>query len=274
MKPAIFSYARPGSWSEAVELVKAGARPGAGTQSLGPLLNLRLAQPKTIADLRHLPDYAGVTVAGSVLRIGAGTTHASIEDGAVPGRAGEIMAGIARRIAYRAVRNLGTIGGSVALADPSADWPACLMALGAQAVIAGPDGTRREEVETLIQGPYQTSLMPGEIIVGFEIAQHKSARWGVSKVSRKSGAFADSIAVFIDTTSDGPARLALTGTTSHARILPRVGQYAESSRVLNPDELRATVREDLAEIDPAADAYQLRCHVATVSRAIAEARAT
>ena len=84
MKPAPFAYARPIDWSEAIQLVAAGARPGAGTQSLGPLLNLRLAQPDTIADLRHLPGYAGVAVEGGVVRIGAGTTHAAIEDGAVP----------------------------------------------------------------------------------------------------------------------------------------------------------------------------------------------
>jgi aerobic carbon-monoxide dehydrogenase medium subunit len=142
MKPAAFSYARPQSWSDALKLVASGARPGAGTQSLGPLLNFRLAQPDTIADLRHLPDYSGVAVSGGVLRIGAGTTHAAIEDGAVPGRAGAIMAGVARRIAYRPVRNRGTIGGSLAHADPAADWVAVLPALGATAVSLGPKGER------------------------------------------------------------------------------------------------------------------------------------
>ena len=76
MKPAPFAYARPKDWPDALRLLAAGARPGAGTQSLGPLLNLRLAQPDTIADLRHLPDYAGVALAGDAIRIGAGTTPA------------------------------------------------------------------------------------------------------------------------------------------------------------------------------------------------------
>lgn len=276
MKPSAFEYSRPGTVAEAVSLLTdsdGNAMPICGGQSLLILMGLRFAMTGLLVDISRLEDLHRVDQRDGQVFIGAATTHAAIEDGKVPDPSLGLMSRVAGKIAYRAVRNLGTIGGSVALADPSADWPACLMALGAQAVIAGPDGTRREEVETIIQGPYQTSLTAGEIIVGFEIAQHKSARWGVSKVSRKSGAFANSIAVFIDTTSDGPARLALTGTTSHARILPRVGRYAESSRVLNPDELRATVREDLAEIDPAADPYQLRCHVATVSRAIAEARA-
>ena len=81
MKPAAFAYARPKSWSDVPQLIANGARAGAGMQSLGPLLNLRLAQPETIADLRHLPSFAGVTVEGAVVRIGAGTTHAAIEDG-------------------------------------------------------------------------------------------------------------------------------------------------------------------------------------------------
>ena len=143
MKPASFIYARPTDWSDALKLLAEGARPGAGTQSLGPLLNLRLAQPDTIADLRHLPGYAGVAVDGGMVRIGAGTTHAAIEDGAVPGRVGEIMAAVARGIAYRPVRNRGTIGGSLAHADPAADWVAVLPALGATAVALGPKGERR-----------------------------------------------------------------------------------------------------------------------------------
>ncbi len=143
MKPAPFAYARPRDWPEALRLLANGARPGAGTQSLGPLLNLRLAQPDTLADLRHLPFYAGVTVGDGVLRIGAGTTHAAIEDGAVPGRTGAIMAAIARGIAYRPVRNRGTIGGSLAHADPAADWVAVLPALGATAIALGPGGERR-----------------------------------------------------------------------------------------------------------------------------------
>jgi carbon-monoxide dehydrogenase medium subunit len=97
-------------------------------------------------------------------------------------------------------------------------------------------------------------------------------RWGTSKVSRKSGAFADSMAVFVEASGDAPSRAVLTGTTSHARILPRVGKYVQDHGTLDPGDLRAVVLGDLAEIVPDADAYQLRCHVATVSRAITEAR--
>ena len=190
MKPAAFAYARPQDWSEALRLVASGARPGAGTQSLGPLLNLRLAQPDTIADLRHLPDYAGVTVAGDVIRIGAGTTHAAIEDGAVPGRTGVIMAGVARRIAYRPVRNRGTIGGSLAHADPAADWVATMPALGATAIALGPRGERRIALDGFVTGIFETALASDELLRAVEVpVLPDAARWGHWKFCRKIGEF-------------------------------------------------------------------------------------
>ena len=195
MKPAVFAYARPKDWSDAVTLVANGARAGAGTQSLGPLLNLRLAQPDTIADLRHLPGYAGVTVTDGVMRIGAGTTHAAIEDGAVPGRTGTIMAGIARGIAYRPVRNRGTIGGSLAHADPAADWVAVLPALGATAVALGPRGERRIAATAFVKGIFETALEADELLRFIEVpALPAEARWGHWKFCRKVGEFSKATA--------------------------------------------------------------------------------
>jgi carbon-monoxide dehydrogenase medium subunit len=195
MKPAAFSYARPRSWSDAVKLVASGARPGAGTQSLGPLLNLRLAQPNTIADLRHLPDYAGVTALEGVLRIGAGTTHAAIEDGAVPGRTGEIMAAVARRIAYRPVRNRGTIGGSLAHADPAADWVAVLPVLGGTAIALGPKGERRLPLSNFVTGIFETALAADELLRAVEVpVLPAGARWGHWKFCRKIGEFSKATA--------------------------------------------------------------------------------
>ncbi len=195
MKPAAFDYARPKSWSDAVQLIAGGARAGAGTQSLGPLLNLRLAQPDTIADLRHLPGYAGVAVEGDVVRIGAGTTHAAIEDGAVPGRVGAIMAAIAHGIAYRPVRNRGTIGGSLAHADPAADWVAVLPALGATAVALGPKGERRIPAAEFVQGIFETALAADELLRFIEMpVLPTEARWGHWKFCRKVGEFSKATA--------------------------------------------------------------------------------
>jgi carbon-monoxide dehydrogenase medium subunit len=195
MKPASFAYVRPNSWSEALQLVADGARPGAGTQSLGPLLNLRLAQPDTIADLRHLPDYAGVVPGGEVVRIGAGTTHAAIEDGAVPGRVGQIMAAVARGIAYRPVRNRDTIGGSLAHADPAADWVAVLPALGATAVTLGPRGERRVALAGFVKGIFETALDADELLRAIEVpVLPAEARWGHWKFCRKVGEFSKATA--------------------------------------------------------------------------------
>ena len=205
MKPAAFSYARPRDWPEALALVASGARPGAGTQSLGPLLNLRLAQPETIADLRHLPDYAGVTLAGDVLRIGAGTTHAAIEDGAVPGRMGEIMASIARRIAYRPVRNRGTIGGSLAHADPAADWVAVLPALGGTAIALGPNGERRIALAGFVTGIFETALAADELLRAVEVpVLPAGARWGHWKFCRKIGEFSKATACVLSVPGAAP----------------------------------------------------------------------
>jgi carbon-monoxide dehydrogenase medium subunit len=195
MKPAPFGYARPTDWPEALRLLAAGAQPAAGTQSLGPLLNLRLAEPATLADLRHLPDFAGVMTVNGVIRIGAGTTHAAIEDGAVPGRSGEIMADVARRIAYRPVRNRGTVGGSLAHADPAGDWVAVLPALGATAIALGTGGERRIPTARFVTGIFETALAAGELLRAIEVpALPAEARWGHWKFCRKPGEFSKATA--------------------------------------------------------------------------------
>jgi carbon-monoxide dehydrogenase medium subunit len=205
MKPAAFSYTRPKSWSDALKLIADGARPGAGTQSLGPLLNLRLAQPETIADLRHLPGYAGVAVDGAVVRIGAGTTHAAIEDGAIPGRVGEIMAAVAHGIAYRPVRNRGTIGGSLAHADPAADWVAVLPALGATAVALGPKGERRIATAGFVKGIFETALAPDELLRFVEVpVLPAEVRWGHWKFCRKVGEFSKATACVLAMAGKAP----------------------------------------------------------------------
>lgn len=198
MKPAAFAYARPADWAAAIALLEAGARPSAGSQSLGPMLNLRLVQPATVADLRHLPGFAGVSGTAGMVRIGAGTTHAAIEDGAVPGRLGEILAGVARRIAYRAVRNRGTIGGSFAHADPAADWVAVLPCFSGHAVALGRDGERRIPLDAFQCGLFETALRPGELLSALELAAlPPETRWGHWKFCRKPGEFSKATACLL-----------------------------------------------------------------------------
>ena len=139
MKAAPFEHARPASLAEAISLLAARAnttRVLAGGQSLGPMLNLRLAQPRLLVQVDRLPELAGVAIDANAVTIGACVTHAAIADGRVPDIGGNVLARVADNIAYRAVRNRGTIGGSLCHADPAADWVTVLTALDAIAAAA------------------------------------------------------------------------------------------------------------------------------------------
>src|SRR5256885_6913647 len=185
MKSAPFEYVRPKSVAEAsVALGRRGATTAAiaGGQSLMPVLGLRVALIDLLVDISRLDDLKIVAETPDSLWLGALTTHAAIEDRKVPDIFSGLMRRVAGQIAYRAVRNHGTIGGSVALADPAADWPACLMALGADVRIAGRNGVRSEPVTEFVVDAYSTSLKAGEIILGFDLP-HAAAppRWGFAK---------------------------------------------------------------------------------------------
>ena len=161
MKAAAFDYAVPKSIAEATALLGSnGAATAAiaGGQSLLPMLNLRVALPDLVVDLGRLEELKEIAATRTNIRVGALTTHAAIEDGKLPEAFGGLMQKVASKISYRAVRNHGTIGGSVALADPAADWPGCLLALGAQVRIAGRKGIRSQPIGEFVLGQYSTSL--------------------------------------------------------------------------------------------------------------------
>jgi len=203
LKPAPFDYAAAAGSAAAVALLVqagAGARPLAGGQSLGPMLNLRLARPAALIDLSRAADLRGARDEGDAVVYGAAVTHAEIEDGVVPDATPGWMVAVARRIAYRAVRNRGTIGGSLAHADPAADWVNVLTALDAAVVIAGPRGLRTVPLTGFFTGPLATALAPGEVIAAVRVPKRSAAaRWGYWKFCLKAGDFARaSAAVLID----------------------------------------------------------------------------
>ena len=135
MKPAPFGYERPRDLKATLSLLaeaEASAKIIAGGQSLGPMLNLRLVEPQTIVDITALAELKQVERRGDELVLGACVTHADIEDGRIPDVTRGAMQGVAANIAYRAVRNRGTVGGSLSHADPAADWVSALSALGAK----------------------------------------------------------------------------------------------------------------------------------------------
>ncbi len=276
MKSAPFDYVKATSVadaSRALVAVKGTAMVLGGGQSLMPLLALRVAPADVLVDIGRIADLKAVTPIPGGLRIGAGITHADVEDGKVADHTGGLLRKVAAGIAYRAVRNHGTIGGSVALADPAADWPVCLLALGASVCIAGPEGERVEPIDQFLRGAYVTSLEPGEIITSFDVpAPPTGARFGYTKVVRKSGAFAMSIGCVVRAPVGDSATVTLGGTTTRPALMPNTALALARSSLPAEQEIRAAIAADLAEAAPDADPYQLRLHTATLLRAVKEAQ--
>ena len=194
MKPAAFEYMRPTTLADAAALLgepQVFSKALAGGQSLGPMLNLRLAQPDLLVDITSIPELTAVADGPDHLDLGACVTHADIEDGRVPDPAGGLLRQVAGRIAYRAVRNRGTIGGSLAHADPAADWISALALVDACAIVWTPRGSRPVVVADLIVSSFTTVLRPDELIQAVRVPKlSAAARWGFFKFSQKAGEFA------------------------------------------------------------------------------------
>ena len=197
MKAAQFDYVRPRDVAEALSALQApDAKPIAGGQSLGPMLNLRLARPKMLVDVSRIAALCETTDEGDAWRIGASVTHAQLEDKPLAGC--EPLAKVARAIAYRAVRNRGTVGGSLAHADPAADWPLALAALDATVRVAGSAGKREIKADALMTAAFTTQLRDDEIIESVRVPKLGSgARWGYYKFWRKTGEFPDASAALL-----------------------------------------------------------------------------
>jgi carbon-monoxide dehydrogenase medium subunit len=172
MYPAAFDYHAPTSIKEALGLLgqyKDDAKLLAGGHSLIPMMKLRLAQPKHLVDLRKVPGLSGIREEGGALAIGAMTTHWQVESSPVVKSKLPVLSEVAGLIGDPAVRNLGTVGGSLAHADPAADWPASMIALGAEFVCEGPKGRRTVKVDDWFQGIMTTAVREDEILVELRI---------------------------------------------------------------------------------------------------------
>ena len=201
MKPAPYDYVRPRDLDAAVALVSRGggaAKIVAGGQSLGPMLNLRLVEPALVVDVAALAALRRAAIEDGDLVLGACVTHADIEDGRVPDVTRGAMRGVAGSIAFRAVRNRGTVGGSLSHADPAADWVSALTALDARVVLRGEADARTVPMAEFVTGAFETALGPGEILAAVRIPPlPPGARWGYAKACRKAGEFAHAIAAVV-----------------------------------------------------------------------------
>lgn len=270
MKPASFEYVRPDSVEHAVEeLARHGgeARPLAGGQTLGPMLNLRLALPSCLVDLGGIGALKRIERRGDRIIIGSGVTHAAIEDGAVAAQAGLLLSEVASGIAYRAIRNRGTIGGSLAHADPSADWITTMSLLDACVRIAGPSGRREVAMPDFMSGAFTTAIGPSDILTEIEIADlSPSARWGYYRVCRKAGEFPDAVgAVLLD--PDRALSRVVVGALDGkpAFLLGLADRVArEGAACATAEIIEAAIRE----VAPGLDDVDLQLHRAAVRRAI------
>lgn len=275
MKPALFDYARPRDLASALTLLgsNAGAKVMAGGQSLGPMLNLRLAQPEQIVDITAIDELKQADISGDELVLGACITHADIEDGRVADVTGGAMRSVAANIAYRAVRNRGTLGGSLSHADPAADWVSVLTAFGARVALRSTSGMRQVALSDFIVGALQSCLTPGELVAAIHVPQRAAtAQWGYVKTCRKTGEFAHGqCAVLIDP-SAASARIVIGALDAAPTVVAEPAELFGGRIDANyKTKFDARVADGLLSEAGIADATQRHIHLTVMQRALREA---
>jgi carbon-monoxide dehydrogenase medium subunit len=278
MKAAAFAYERPSDLNAVLALM--GKTDGvikvmAGGQSLGPMLNLRLVQPDLVVDITGLAELKLAERSGDELVIGACVTHGDIEDGRIPDVTRGAMQRVAAAIAYRAVRNRGTIGGSLSHADPAADWVSALAALGAKVTLRSLAGVRHLAIAEFVTGALESALRPGEIVESVRVpAMTTTARWGYVKACRKTGEFAHAIAAVMIDPEQATARVVIGAVEATPIVLDDAAALF-GGRVSGDFERQFDARAADAILVKAgiASAVDRHIHVAVLRRAINEASA-
>jgi len=273
VKPVRFDYACPNDVEGALQIARSegSSKFIAGGQSLGPLLNLRLVQPELLIDITAIDELKRIDEGEDAITIGSCVTHADIEDGRVPDVTGGPLRAVAANIAYRAVRNRGTIGGSLAHADPAADWITALSGLGAEAVVRGAAGERRVPVETLMTGVFESGLAHDELLGAVRIGRlSRTARWGYYKYCRKTGELAQAMAAYLYDPDRSVCR-AVIGAAGGPPIVFGSAAALFSNGVAGESSVdRALIVQALAARGMS-DKVEQQIHFACLQRAIAQA---
>jgi carbon-monoxide dehydrogenase medium subunit len=203
MKPAPFEYHRPTSFAETFALLDEYGDDGrvlAGGQSLLPALNMRLATPRAVIDINRLPGLDGIDMTSDGLMIGALARHEAVEHSAVVRQHAPLIAAAMPHVGHPAIRTRGTFGGSVALADPAAELPACIVALDAVIRVRSRRGDRNIPAADFFRGIYTTALEPDELVTGVLVPPAPGSRSAFGELARRHGDFA------------------LAGLAAHARV--------------------------------------------------------
>ena len=259
MKAAAFDYLKPKALQEALSLLAEagdGAQLIAGGQTLLATLNLRLSEPSVLIDITDLTELKGITLVGDQLRIGALVTHTEIEDSKLIAKHAPLLKAAAPHIAHRAIRNLGTWGGSLAYGDPAAEWPACSLALRATMIIQGPSGERRISANDFFIDLYTTSLEPDEILVATEIPIATSQEiFYFHELARRHGDYAVAgLAAAAQKQGDVLTKCAFTFfSVSSKPVMATKAQDLVNGKKLNEELIGKAVAATREEIETIAD---------------------
>jgi carbon-monoxide dehydrogenase medium subunit len=261
LKAPPFAYARARSLAEVFDLLAQhgdSAKLLAGGQSLLAALNMRLSAPRLLIDISRLTELKGIQARDGTVRIGALTTHAEIERSPEIRKHLPLLAQAAPHIAHPAIRNVGTLGGSVALADPAAEWPACCVALDAQVVIAAKSGTRRVAARDFFKGLYATALRPTEVLTYIEIkALGPDYRSAFVELAQRRGDYAIAGLAAVAKRAAGALtdlRLAFLGV-GPTPVLARGAMAAMEGKRVAADAVAAATKALAKDLDPAPDLY-------------------
>ena len=280
MKPAAFDYVRPTSIGEALRLLDTdGAKVLAGGQSLVPLMAFRLVRPTTLVDIGALPGLASIEDQGDSIAIGALVTHRTVE--LDPGLKASVplLSRALQEVGHVAIRNMGTVGGSLAHADPAAEWPAVAIALDGVVQVTGPGGERDIAVDQMFVDWMQTDLAPGEIITKLQVrVPPAGAGWGFAEVARRRGDFALAGAAVVLVASAGrveSARVGLIGaglTPIRSRSVEAAlqGVPLDSPRLMTAS---ASIDDDIDPLDDqhATSAFRRKLAHVMLERALQQA---
>ena len=263
MKPAPFEYFRPRTLDEALSLLAehgSDAKPLAGGQSLIPAMNFRLATPSVLVDLNRLTELSYVQDGTGELRIGGMTRQRAVERSPLVGQRFPLIAETMPHIAHPAIRNRGTIGGSLAHADPAAELPAVMVALNATFAAAGKAGTRAIRADEFFTGLFSTALEPGELLTEISIppAQKRSG-FAFHEISRRHGDFAlvgVAVAVRLDAAGRcDDARIALLSVGDRPMLAEQAGRLLVG-QMPSAGSIRAAAETTAAhDIDPPSDIH-------------------
>ena len=285
MKSPEFDYIKARSLEQALSLLASHgdeARILAGGQSLLAALNMRLSEPALLIDISGLNHLRGIQVTPSALRIGALTTHTDIENSAQVAQHAPLLKLAVPHIAHRAIRNAGTFGGSIANADPAAEWPCCLLALDGQVVAQSPRGERRIAALDFFTGLYTTELADDEVLTACELPLAQRDDWfGFQELARRHGDYAIA-GLAMHLRFAGPvvqaAKLSWLGLAS-TPLRSRKTEQLLVGKPLDATTFEMVVASLREELDPLADLTNsgaTKKHLATVlaRRLLTQAQAT